>query len=103
MARAKSAKPAAKGAKAGKPEGWSAKMRAHGATNCKVCGRLMVDMPQHTKDHASGKVGKDGKRTKRPAKEVLAWRNRYNGKPATKRFEGLDEEQRAKAKPLVKA
>lgn len=97
------AKGAKRATRAGKPDGWTAKMRAAGAENCSVCGRLMVDMKSHQEDHKSGKIGKDGKRTKRPAKEAAAWRNRYNGSDATKRFEDMPAEKRAIAKPLVKA
>jgi hypothetical protein len=70
-------------------------LRANAYSACGTCGRLMKDMPAHARDHKSGVVGEDGKRTNRKPAEIAAFRFRFNGRAATKRYKGLPAEKRA--------
>jgi hypothetical protein len=69
-------------------------LRANDYSACDVCGRLMKDLPAHARDHKSGVVGEDGKRTNRKPAEAAAFRFRWNGRKATEVYRGLAVEKR---------
>jgi len=58
------------------------------------CGRLMKDLPAHIRDHVEKRIDENGKRVNRKPAEAAAFRFRFNGRDATKKFRGLNAEKR---------